>query len=354
MALADAARRARPVSSGIGSSPRPEAELRWCTRPTYLDAVRRAGETLRAGSRPRPRYAGRPGLRRNARGERAGGRRVTRWPPRAVVEGRTDHGVNISRRAAPCDAGPGRRVLRLQRPGDRDRVAAGPGGASASPTSTSTSTTATACRRSSGTTRGCSPSACTSRGARCSPAPGSRPTSAARTRRAAPSTSRSRRVRRDLSWHAAFDAVVPPAAGARSRRTVLRHPARLRHARARPAGQPAADRGRSAVGARSSCTTSPTELCDGRWLAVGGGGYELVQVVPRTWTHLLAIASGRPIDPDVETPPTWREFVHDRTGHTAPTRMTDGRPVTGEVPAAVLQSIDATRAAVFPHHEIGS
>ena len=30
------------------------------------------------------------------------------------------------------------------------------------------------------------------------------------------------------------------------------------------------------------------ELCGGRWVAVGGGGYEPVQVVPRAWTHLLA------------------------------------------------------------------
>ena len=35
------------------------------------------------------------------------------------------------------------------------------------------------------------------------------------------------------------------------------------------------------------------ETAGGRWLLTGGGGYELVQVVPRTWTHLLAEASGR-------------------------------------------------------------
>ena len=37
------------------------------------------------------------------------------------------------------------------------------------------------------------------------------------------------------------------------------------------------------------------ELCDGRWVATGGGGYALVQVVPRIWTHLLAIAAGTPV-----------------------------------------------------------
>ena len=36
---------------------------------------------------------------------------------------------------------------------------------------------------------------------------------------------------------------------------------------------------------------------EGRWLAVGGGGYGLVRVVPRAWTHLIAAALDRDIDP---------------------------------------------------------
>ena len=39
------------------------------------------------------------------------------------------------------------------------------------------------------------------------------------------------------------------------------------------------------------------ETAGGRWIATGGGGYELVQVVPRAWTHLLAEALGHPLDP---------------------------------------------------------
>jgi acetoin utilization protein AcuC len=30
------------------------------------------------------------------------------------------------------------------------------------------------------------------------------------------------------------------------------------------------------------------ELCDGRWLALGGGGYAIREVVPRAWTLLFA------------------------------------------------------------------
>ncbi len=35
----------------------------------------------------------------------------------------------------------------------------------------------------------------------------------------------------------------------------------------------------------------------GRWLAVGGGGYEWVDVVPRSWAHLIGIAIGKPVPP---------------------------------------------------------
>ena len=32
------------------------------------------------------------------------------------------------------------------------------------------------------------------------------------------------------------------------------------------------------------------EVADGRWVVTGGGGYSIVDVVPRSWAHLLAIA----------------------------------------------------------------
>jgi acetoin utilization protein AcuC len=97
------------------------------------------------------------------------------------------------------------------------------------------------------------------------------------------------------------------------------------------------------------------EVCDGRWLATGGGGYELVRVVPRTWTHLIAEAAGTPIDPETETPQEWRDVVLSKAGAHAPTRMTDGRPAeftpwTGNDGDAVDAAIAATRSAVFPSH----
>jgi len=99
------------------------------------------------------------------------------------------------------------------------------------------------------------------------------------------------------------------------------------------------------------------ETAEGHWLLTGGGGYELVQVVPRTWTHLLAEATGRPIDPATPTPGQWRDFVRSRTGQAAPELMTDQAPATytpfenGYDPAdPVDAAIVATRNAVFPSH----
>jgi acetoin utilization protein AcuC len=95
----------------------------------------------------------------------------------------------------------------------------------------------------------------------------------------------------------------------------------------------------------------------GRWLLTGGGGYELIRVVPRTWTHLLAEAAGEPIDPQAPTPRSWRDYVTRRTGRQAPESMTDGaEPAyvafeSGYDPDdPVDHAILATRAAVFADH----
>lgn len=93
----------------------------------------------------------------------------------------------------------------------------------------------------------------------------------------------------------------------------------------------------------------------GRWVALGGGGYEWVDVVPRAWTHLIAIAAGAPIAPETEVPPEFDDYVMELLGRQAPGRMTDGRQPWPKpfdqgfnpddpIDAAIL----ATRNAVFP------
>ncbi len=99
------------------------------------------------------------------------------------------------------------------------------------------------------------------------------------------------------------------------------------------------------------------ELCDGRWVALGGGGYALVEVVPRAWSHLLAVATGEPLDPTIRTPGNWRRLAADRRpGAAIPERMGDGA-VPRHVPWSpgtendpVDRAIIATRLAVFPLH----
>ncbi len=97
------------------------------------------------------------------------------------------------------------------------------------------------------------------------------------------------------------------------------------------------------------------ELTGGRWIITGGGGYAVRDVVPRIWTHLLAIVSGAPIDPETATPPGWRSTVEQLGGRSAPQRMTDGRSPAyrdwslGYDPASWLdRCVQATRAESFP------
>ena len=159
----------------------------------------------------------------------------------------------------------------------------------------------------------------------------------------------------DAGWLRAFDAVVPPLLRA-FRPTVL-------------VSQHGCDSHRLDPLAHLELTVDAQryttvmlhelahELCDGRWLTTGGGGYALVQVVPRTWTHLLAIAAGEPVDPAAATPAQWRELARSLTGETAPPIMTDGVSTaylsfaSGVDPGdPVDRAIMRTRGAVFAAH----
>ncbi|HEU5334300.1 MAG TPA: acetoin utilization protein AcuC [Actinocrinis sp.] len=160
---------------------------------------------------------------------------------------------------------------------------------------------------------------------------------------------------RDAPWLRALDSVVPALLGAfRPQVLVTQHGCDshaldpLAHLMLTVDGQRAAAR---------ALHRFAHEYAGDRWLLLGGGGYALVEVVPRTWTHVLAEAAHRPVAPDTATPEEWRALAVGRTGHRAPTVMTDGHdpePVpwsSGYDPAdAVDQAILATRGAVFPRH----
>lgn len=103
------------------------------------------------------------------------------------------------------------------------------------------------------------------------------------------------------------------------------------------------------------------ELCGGRWVALGGGGYEVVGVVPRSWTHLVAIAAHRDISVETEVPQRWLEDVAERFGVQAPPNMGDGTSERGRIwwrswesgydpETAIDRAIMAAREASFPLH----
>ena len=159
----------------------------------------------------------------------------------------------------------------------------------------------------------------------------------------------------DSGWLRAFDAVVPPLLrGFRPEILVSQHGCDSHRL------DPLAHLEVSVDGQRTAhqrLHQLAHETAGGRWLLTGGGGYALVQVVPRTWTHLLAEAAGRPVDPASMTPPPWRAYTLERTGVPAPQQMTDGAPATftpfdaGYDPAdPVDRTVLATRTAVFPSH----
>ena len=94
----------------------------------------------------------------------------------------------------------------------------------------------------------------------------------------------------DSGWLRAFDAVVPPLLRAfRPEILVSQHGCDSHRL------DPLAHLEVSVDGQRTAhqrLHQLAHETAGGRWLLTGGGGYALVQVVPRTWTHLLAEAAG--------------------------------------------------------------
>jgi acetoin utilization protein AcuC len=158
----------------------------------------------------------------------------------------------------------------------------------------------------------------------------------------------------DAGWLRAFHAVVPGLLRAFEPEVLV-----TQHGADTHAEDPLADLALSVDGQRAA-HRALADLADttagGRWLALGGGGYSLFRVVPRSWTHLLAILLDREVDPNTPVPATW--VAHAATvarGVQLPNSMTDGvepywTPWDGTGETGVDQAILETRRAVFPLH----
>ncbi|WP_051619676.1 acetoin utilization protein AcuC [Haematomicrobium sanguinis] len=159
----------------------------------------------------------------------------------------------------------------------------------------------------------------------------------------------------DGDWLRAFHSVVPQLAAAFEPEVIVSQHGCDSH-RSDPLTnlRLSVDAQRQAVLSVDSLARKHTES---RWLALGGGGYNITSVVPRTWTHLMALASGRAIPLETAVPAPWREMVKERYGVEAPERMGDGADLwwkswdIGYDPnSAIDRAIMATRKEVFPLH----
>ncbi|WP_097195746.1 acetoin utilization protein AcuC [Blastococcus aggregatus] len=127
----------------------------------------------------------------------------------------------------------------------------------------------------------------------------------------------------DSAWLRAFSAVVPSVLRAFEPQIIVTQCGCDAHHE-----DPLADLGLTIDGQRASYRAMHElahEICEGRWIVLGGGGYGLVRAVPRAWTHLIAEVSGSPLDPATEIPQSWRDDVVARGLRARPpTHMTEG------------------------------
>ncbi|MGD7706850.1 acetoin utilization protein AcuC [Microlunatus sp. Y2014] len=155
----------------------------------------------------------------------------------------------------------------------------------------------------------------------------------------------------DAGWLRAFDAVVPEVLAEFAPQVIV-----SQHGCDSHRLDPLTDLQLSVEGQQASyqmIADWADEYADGRWVAVGGGGYAVTSVVPRAWTHLLAVMAGAPLDPATPIP----DAVRAELGTRLPATMGDlaGEPVawrstrSGWDPASRLdQTVLATRKAAFP------
>lgn len=158
----------------------------------------------------------------------------------------------------------------------------------------------------------------------------------------------------DGSWLRAFHAVVPGLLRAFQPEVLV-----TQHGADTHVEDPLANLALSVDGQRAA-HRALAELADstagGRWLALGGGGYSLFRVVPRSWTHLLAVLLNREVDPNTAVPADWTAYATTVAhGTQLPVSMTDGAvprwtpwDPTGET--EVDRAIQQTRRAVYSLH----
>jgi acetoin utilization protein AcuC len=161
----------------------------------------------------------------------------------------------------------------------------------------------------------------------------------------------------DAGWLRAFHAVVPQLVGAFEPEVIV-----SQHGCDSHRLDPLTHLNISVDGQREvamAIGNLAARYCGDRWISTGGGGYNVVSVVPRSWSHLIAIAAGRPVPLRTPVPEDWRRYVRDkygaRYGVEPPQMMGDdvdlwwrSWEVGFDPNDAVDRTVMATRKEVFP------
>jgi acetoin utilization protein AcuC len=74
------------------------------------------------------------------------------------------------------------------------------------------------------------------------------------------------------------------------------------------------------------------EYCDGKWIAVGGGGYDIWRVVPRAWSLLWLEMSGQLDLLQNPLPQTWIDKWKEESPVQLPTEWSDPKGMYPEIP----------------------
>ncbi|SDC46241.1 acetoin utilization protein AcuC [Actinokineospora iranica] len=159
---------------------------------------------------------------------------------------------------------------------------------------------------------------------------------------------------RDPAWLRAFHATVPALLAAFQPQVLVTQCGVDTHEE-----DPLADLSLSVDGHRETYRALrdlATRYAGGKWLATGGGGYQLLRVVPRSWTHLIATVLDRDVPVETLVPAEWTAAVRTVAPNaTLPVAMGDGRdpsfePWGGGLDEAVDTVVRDVRRAVFPLH----
>ena len=78
------------------------------------------------------------------------------------------------------------------------------------------------------------------------------------------------------------------------------------------------------------------DFAHGRWVATGGGGYQIATVVPRAWTLYFAELTGQEVPHEV--PREWLQLAESRVGQRPPETFLDGPVRMSSDRAAVIRS----------------